>query len=164
MGKTNLIAEPGKQEFIVTRDFDAPPALVYRAFTDPELLRQWLGPRRLTMIVKQMDVKPGGTYRFIHRDAEGNEYGFYGVFHTVEALKRLVRTFEFEGVPGHVSLETATFEGQNGKTRVTMQAVFQSVADRDGMIASGMETGMNESFEKLEEILKELQGEKVPAR
>ena len=157
MGKTNLIVEPGKQEVIFTRVFDAPPELVFKAYTDPDLLRQWLGPRALTMTEIQQDLKPGGTWRFVHRDAEGHTFGFHGVFHTVTAPQQIVRTFEFEGVPGHVLLETATFEEQDGKTKLTGQSVFQSVEDRDGMVSSGMESGMNEGMDRLDELLKEYQ-------
>jgi uncharacterized protein YndB with AHSA1/START domain len=164
MGKTNLIAEPGKQEILVTRVFDASPKLVFKAYTDPDLIRQWLGPRRMTMTIKQMDVRPGGSWRYVHSDPEGNEYGFHGVFHAVVPHERLVQTFEFEGVPGHVSLDTAIFEAMDGKTKVTLQSVFQSVEDRDGMVASGMEEGMNEGLDRLDEVLKELQKAGVPAR
>lgn len=157
MGKTNLIAEPGKQELFFTRVFDAPPELVFKAYTDPNLVKQWLGPRRLKMTVDKWDARPGGSYRYVHSDNEGNSYGFHGVFHQVDAPGRIVQTFEFEGMPGHVSLETATFEAQNGKTLLTGHSVFQSLADRDGMLASGMEGGMNEGMDKLDEILKELQ-------
>ena len=164
MGQSNLIAEPGKQEITYTRTFAAPPELVYRAFTEPELYRQWLGPKRLVMTIKQMDVRPGGSWRYIHSDEQGNEYGFHGVYHTVEPNRRLVDTFEFEGMPGHVSLEEATFEPQDGGTKLTIHSVYQSVADRDGMVGSGMEGGMNEGFAKLDALLKELQPGKVPAR
>jgi uncharacterized protein YndB with AHSA1/START domain len=164
MGKTNLIAEPGKQEFTVTRTFDAPVSLVYRAYTEPDLLRQWLGPARYTYSVLQMDVRPGGSYRWVQHDAAGNEYSFRGVVHSVEPHKRIVQTFEFEGVPGHVSLEEAIFEDQRGQTKVTTHAVYQSVADRDGMIGSGMEDGMNEGYDRLDELLKEIQTERAPGR
>jgi uncharacterized protein YndB with AHSA1/START domain len=161
MGKTTIIAEAGTLEIVAMRVLDAPPNLVYKAYTDPDLLRQWLGPRDLTMIVKQMDVKPGGSWRYVHRDQQGNEYGFHGVYHDVTP-SRIVQTFEFEGMPGHVSLDTATLEDVGGKTKLTMQSVFQSVADRDGMLASGMESGVDEGLDKLDEVLKELQTKRVP--
>ena len=164
MSKTNLIVEPGRQDFTVTRVFDAPPELLFKAYTDPNLLRQWLGPRTLTMTVCEMEPESGGSWHFVHRDAEGHDYGFHGVFHTVAAPQRIVRTFEFEGVPGHVSLETATFEGQEGKTKLTIHSVFQSVEDRDGMVAAGMETGMNEGMDQLDELLRDLQKGQVPVR
>src|SRR5215831_6929188 len=154
--KTVVRAEPGKQEFFVTREFDFPRELVFRAFTDPNLYVQWLGPRGLTMKLEKFDPKPGGVWRYTHRDPQGNEYGFHGVMHEVLPPERLIDTFEFEGLPekGHVSLETARFEElPDGRTRLTIHAVFQSVSDRDGMVGSGMEKGMTDSFERLDELL-----------
>lgn len=156
MAKAEIIAEPGTQQIVITREFDAPCALVYRAYTDPELLAQWLGPRQLTMTMARYELRDGGTWRFIHRDPDGNEFGFHGVFHGTPSPENMVRTFEYEGVPGHVSLETANFEDLGGRTRVRINSVFQSVADRDGMIESGMESGLNEGMEKLDELLARL--------
>jgi uncharacterized protein YndB with AHSA1/START domain len=153
MSKTNVIAEPGTQQITVTRIFDAPCELVFKAYTDPELMPQWLGPRDLTMTIDHMEVRPGGAWRYTHRDPNGNEYGFHGVYHDVVSPERIVGTFEFEGMPGHVSLDTGTFEEQDGKTKLTITSVFQSVADRDGMLQSGMEGGMKESLDRLEELL-----------
>jgi uncharacterized protein YndB with AHSA1/START domain len=156
MSKTNptkITAEPGTHEISITRELDAPRELVFRAFTDPELYTQWLGPRRLTMTLEMFEPRNGGRWRYIHKDQEGNEYGFHGVFHDVTSPERIVQTFEFEGTPGHVSLETARFEDQGGKTRLTMVSVFQSVEDRDEMLQSDMETGVNDSYERLAELL-----------
>src|SRR5512142_1623111 len=153
MSKLNMIAEPGKQEIIITRVFDAPRELVFKMMTDPKLIPQWWGPKYLTTTVDRMDVKPGGSWRFVQRDANGNEYGFHGVYHEVEPSKRLVYTFEFEGVAGHVALETVRYEEFEGKTKITDQAVFQSVEDRDGMLNSGMESGASESNDRLAELL-----------
>ncbi|HYP39948.1 MAG TPA: SRPBCC family protein [Chloroflexia bacterium] len=153
MAKTNVIAEPGKQEIIITRIVNAPRDLVFKAYTDPNAIPQWWGPRNLTTVVDQMDVRPGGIWRFVHRDAEGNEYGFHGVYHDVVSPDRIVSTFEFEGVPGHVLLATMTFEEQDGKTKLTDASVFQSVEDRDGMLQSGMEGGASESMDRLDEYL-----------
>lgn len=152
-----VIAEPGKQEYFITREFDAPRELVFQAFTDPELVSQWWGPRRLSTTVDQMDVKVGGQWRFLNRDPQGNEYAFHGVYHEVRAPERIIDTFEFEGLPeaGHVCLETLTLEAlPGGRTRLTTQSVFQSVPDRDGMLQSGMEEGLNDSYERLAELLK----------
>jgi uncharacterized protein YndB with AHSA1/START domain len=156
MGKTELVAAPGVPQIEVTREFDAPRDLLYRAYTDPELLVQWLGPRGMTMVVDQYDLRHGGAYRYIHRDAEGNEYAFRGVFHGTPSPEGIVQTFEWEGMPGHISLDTATFEDLGGRTRLRMNSVFQSVADRDGMLQSGMEGGMNEGFDQLDELLARL--------
>ena len=105
------------------------------------------------MTVVEMDARPGGSWRFVHRDPDGNEYGFHGVHHDILPPERAVRTFEFEGMPGHVQLETITFEEFEGKTRIRGQSVFQSVEDRDGMLQSGMEAGMSEGFERLDALL-----------
>ena len=157
--KTNIIAEPGKQEILITREFDAPRELVFKAFTDPELYVQWLGPRDLTMILETFEPNSGGSWRYIHQDKEGNSYAFHGVNHEVKAPERIIGTFEFEGLPetGHVTLETARFEALPGdRTRLTIQSVFQSVEDRDGMLQSGMEGGMNDSYARLDELLAKL--------
>jgi uncharacterized protein YndB with AHSA1/START domain len=156
MAQTQIVAEPGVPQIMISREFDAPRELVFRAHTDPELLAQWLGPRKYTMIIDRYDVRDGGTWRFVHRDAEGNEFGFHGVFHGTPSPDGTVRTFEYEGAPGHVSLETLTLEDRGGKTVARTNAVFQSVADRDAMIESGMESGMNEGFERLDELLARL--------
>jgi uncharacterized protein YndB with AHSA1/START domain len=152
--KTNLTVEPGTQEVFVTREFDAPRALVFKAFTDPALFVQWLGPREYKMTLPMFEPHSGGKYRYIHTDANGNEFGFHGVFHEMSEA-RMIQTFEFEGLPesGHVSLDTMTLEElPGGRTKITVHSVFQSVADRDGMVQAGMERGMNEGYERLDEL------------
>jgi len=156
MSQTQITVEPGMHSVQVTREFDGPRALLFRAFTEPDLLVQWLGPRKYTMEIDRYEVRDGGTWRYVHRDDEGNAFGFHGVFHGAPSPERMVQTFEFEGFPGHVSLDTATFEEKDGKTILRMSSVFQSVEDRDGMIASGMEEGMNEGFDRLDELLAKL--------
>ncbi len=153
MPKSNLIAEPGKHEMIYTHVFDAPPAQVYRAYTNPEHVSKWWGPRTITTTVDKMDVRFGGVWRYIQKGADGSETAFRGVYHVVEDGAKLVFTFEWEGMPGHVLLETLTFEDQDGHTLLTDRSVFQSVEDRDGMLQYGAEGGMNESMERLEELL-----------
>ena len=153
MTETVLIAEPGKQEIVVTRVFDAPRELVFKTITDPDLIPQWWGPKFLTTTVERMEVKPGGIWRYIQKDAKGNEYAFHGVYHGIDAPERLVYTFEFEGIPGHVLLETVRLEDQNGKTKMIDQSVFRSVEDRDGMLTSGMEEGANETMDRLTGLL-----------
>jgi uncharacterized protein YndB with AHSA1/START domain len=153
MKKTNLIAEPGKQEIVMTRVFDAPRELVFKVYTDPKLIPQWWGPSSLTTTVDKMEVRQGGVWRFVQRDTDGNEYAFHGVYHESLPPKRLVSTFEFEGMPGHVLLETVTFEDHDGNTKVTVASVFQSVEDRDGMLQSGMEEGAVETWDRLAELL-----------
>ena len=154
--KTTITAEPGKHDILITREFDAPRELVFKAFTDPELYVQWLGPRRLKMTLEKFEPKSGGSWRYTHKDEKGNEFGFHGVNHEVTFPERIIGTFEFEGLPekGHVSLETVRLqELPGGRTRLTNVTVFQTVADRDGMLQSGMEKGLGESFERLDELI-----------
>ena len=159
--KTNIIAHPGRQEIIITREFDAPRELVFKAHTEAAIYAQWIGPRDLTNTITTFEPHSGGSWRFISTDKDGNQFGFHGVFHEVLPPERMIGTFEFEGLPeaGHVEFDTSTFEElPGGRTRLTILAVYQTVEDRDGMIASGMEFGMNEGFSRLDEILeKELQ-------
>lgn len=153
MKTTEIIAAPGSHQILMTREFAAPRELVFRAHVEPELLAQWLGPRGTTMIIDHLDARDGGTWRYFTHGDDGAEYGFHGVFHGAPSVGGIIQTFEFEGMPGHVSLETLVFDEHNGKTTIRANSVFQSVADRDGMIASGMESGVNEGYEKLDELL-----------
>jgi uncharacterized protein YndB with AHSA1/START domain len=154
MGKMKIIAEPGSHEVVLTRTFDAPRELVFKALTDPTLVPQWWGPREYTTTVDRMEVKTGGVWRYIQSNDKGEEYGFHGVYHLIQSPERIIHTFEFEGMPGHVVLETLTLSEQDGKTTIHDSSIFQSVEDRDGMIQSGMEQGSEESWDRLEEILK----------
>ncbi len=154
--RTQITAEPRKQEICITREFDAPRELVFKAHTDPELYVQWLGPRELRMTIETFEPRNGGRWRYIHEDQAGNKYAFHGVNHEVLAPERIIGTFEFEGLPekGHVALGTVKFEALPGnRTRLRSQSVFQSVADRDGMLRSGMERGVNEGYDRLDELL-----------
>lgn len=153
MAKTQIVAEPGQPTITITREFPASPAVLFRAYTDPDLLRQWLGPRRLTMEVDHFDVRNGGTWRYVSRDTDGREYGFHGVYHGTPSPDGIVQTSEFEGAPGHVSLESISFEWRDGRTLVRNLSVYQSVAARDAMVQSGMESGVNQGFERLDELL-----------
>jgi uncharacterized protein YndB with AHSA1/START domain len=157
--KTTITAEEGKQDITITREFDAPRELVFKAFTDPKLYVQWLGPRELKMKLEKFEPKTGGSYRYIHIDEKGNEFAFNGVNHYVNAPDVIISTFEFEGLPerGHVALETARFqELPGGRTRFVGHSVFQSVADRDGMVQSGMERGVLDSHARLDELFAHL--------
>ena len=107
-----------------------------------------------------MDFRPGGQWRFLHRGPDGNEYGFNGVYREIAPPERLVYTFEFEGMPGHVSTEHVTFEEHDGKTTIKNRVVFDSVEDRDGMLNSGMETGATETMDRLEELIATMQKSK----
>jgi len=141
------------REIVMTRVFDAPRALVFRAYTDPTLIPQWWGLRNLTTIVDKMDLRPGGAWRFIQHGADGKEEAFNGVFREIVPPERLVSTFEYEGTPGHVVVDTVTFEDAGGKTKVTARSVFASVEDRDEMLMAGMEQGARETWDRLAELL-----------
>ena len=156
MSELQITAEPGVPQVLSSRELDAPRDLVYRAFSEPELLAQWLGPRKYTMTVERFDLRDGGTWRYVHSDEAGNAYGFHGVFHGVPSPEGMVQTFEFEGAPGHVSLDTVTFEERDGKTIVRTNSLFQSVEARDAMVSSGMGDGMNQGYERLDELLAKL--------
>ena len=153
--KVTVTAEPGKQEIFMTREFDAPRELVFKAHIDPQLYVQWLGPHGYEMILETFEPVSGGKYRYIHKDNAGNEFSFHGTFHAM-SLDSMIQTFEFEGYPGHVSLDCMTLEELPGnRTKATIHSVFQSVSDRDGMIQNGMETGVREGYERLDDILAE---------
>jgi uncharacterized protein YndB with AHSA1/START domain len=153
--KTEIVAEPGRQELFIKREFDAPRHLVFRAHVDPEIYVKWVGPRDLKMTIDKWEPHGGGSYRFTH-ERDGHKYGFLGVYHEVVQNERIIGTFEFDGLPepGHVILGTTKFEDlPDGRSRLVHQSVFQSVEDRDGMIASGMERGVNDGYEKLDDLL-----------
>jgi len=153
--KTIVTAEPGKQELFITREFDAPRDLLFKSHVDPELYVQWVGPKDLEMSVQKLDARDGGTYEFTHK-RDGNTYRFFGSYHEVLKNERIIGTFEFDGLPerGHVIMGKTTFEElPNGRSKLVHQSVFFSVADRDGMVQSGMERGVAEGYEKLDELL-----------
>jgi len=150
--KTMIVAEPGKLEASVVRIFDAPSERLFRAYTDPKLMVQWWGPRKYAIIIDKFDARDGGSWRILNRDSEGNEFAFHGVYHEVSP-KRIVYTFEWEGLPEHVLLGIVTFEDLNGKTKLTEKSVFESVEDRDGMLKSGMEEGTPEIMDRLAELV-----------
>lgn len=156
MSETDFVIEPGRQDIVMTRMFDAPRGVVFKALTDPELVSKWWGPRRYETSVDHDEVRPGGRWRYLNHDTDGTEYGFNGVYHDVVSPERIVRTFEFEGMPGHVCLETLTLEEVGGRTKYTNVSVFQTVQDRDGMARSGMEEGAGESMDRLAEVLRDL--------
>ena len=109
----------GDREIVITREFDAPRELVFKAITDPTLIPKWWGPRRYETIVDKMDVRPGGAWRFINRAADGGEHGFNGVYREIVPPEKIVQTFEWEGLPGHISVETLILEDLGGRTRIT---------------------------------------------
>lgn len=154
MGETEIIIEPGRQDIVFRREFDAPRDVVFRALTDPDLIPNWWGPRSYETIVDEMDPQRGGKWRFINRGPDG-DFGFHGVFHEVTP-ERIVQTTEFEGAPGSVALETATLDEKDGRTLMTAVSLAPSVEARDAVVASGMESGARETYDRLDEVVRGL--------
>ena len=154
MSKTTIIAPEGSLEVFVERVFPAPRERVFAAYTDAKSIPQWWGPRSLTTTVEKLEPRAGGQWRFIQRDPAGNVYGFHGVYHACVAPERLVQTFEFEGAPGAVLLETVRFESVPGGTKIHAQSIFPSLEARDGMMEHGMTDGAIETWDRFEELLK----------
>ncbi|MEU4191136.1 SRPBCC domain-containing protein [Kribbella sp. NPDC026611] len=152
MNATTINTPAGTPFVEVIREFDATPAQLYRILSDRDLVAQWLGPRDLDATVEEYDVRPGGSYRYIHRD-ENSDYAFRGVFHTVEPEKLIIQTFEWEGAPGEVCLEKLTLEPTAKGVRLHQQSVFPSVETRDQSIEHGMAYGINDSMDRLAELL-----------
>jgi uncharacterized protein YndB with AHSA1/START domain len=151
--RTAKVTTPSERVIHVEREFDAPRDEVFAAYTDPELIPEWWGPRGTTTSVDQMDVKAGGSWRFAVRNSDGSETGFRGTYREVTPPERIVQTFEWEGMPGHVCVETAEFEDIGDRTKVTTTSLFHTNEERDGMIGSGMEGGLNETYARLDELL-----------
>jgi uncharacterized protein YndB with AHSA1/START domain len=150
------ITTPTDREIHVERVFDAPRDRVFAVYTDPELIPEWWGPRGTTAVVDRMDVEPGGSWRFVIRSSDGSETAFRGTYREIVAPERIVQTFEWEGMPGHVSVETATFEDLGERTKVTTTSIFHTTEERDGMLGSGMEGGLNDTYDRLDEVLARL--------
>jgi uncharacterized protein YndB with AHSA1/START domain len=152
--KRATVEAVGDREIRIERIFDAPRDRVFAVYTDPELIPRWWGPRQYTTRVEKMDVRTGGEWHFVH-EGEGEEHGFRGSYREVTPPERIVQTFEWLGMPGYISVETAEFEDLGERTRVVTTSVFHFREDRDGMLASGMEGGMQETYERLDEVLAE---------
>jgi uncharacterized protein YndB with AHSA1/START domain len=151
--ETQIVSDPDVPLVRITREFDAPVEKVFRAHTDPDLVVQWLGPRDLTMTIDHYDCRSGGSYRYIHSRGD-DEFGFHGSVHEVRPNELIVQTFTFEGFPDQVALEKLALEDLgNGRTRLTATSLVDSFADRDAFVASGMETGVVEGYERLDELL-----------
>lgn len=148
---TTITARPGTPFIEVTREFDAPPSAVFRAHTDPDLIVRWLGPHGMEMELIEFDARTGGGYHYVHRDERG-EYRFRGVYHTVSE-ERIVQTFEYEGAPGEVTLDSMTLTDLGGRTRMVSHSVYPSVEARDAAVESGMNKGIQQSYERLDTLL-----------
>lgn len=148
-----VVTTPSELEIVSERIFDAPRERVFAAWTDADLVPRWWGLRRTTTIVDELDLRVGGAWRFVERMEDGTEVGFRGSYREVVPPERLAYSFEWEGLPGHVSVDILTFEDLGGRTRLIARSLFHTVEDRDGMIEAGMEKGMNETFDQLDELL-----------
>jgi uncharacterized protein YndB with AHSA1/START domain len=154
---TTKVTLPSDLEILVTREFDSPREVVFKAMTDPKLIPQWWGPRRDAITVDKMEVRPGGKWRFVATQPDGSTYAFRGEYREIVSGEKIVQTFEFEPMAGHISTETATLTDlPGGRTLFTTRSVFSSKEDRDGMVESGMESGLRETYERFDELLASL--------
>lgn len=157
MSELKIDAPVGQPLLHIERELDASAELVFRCMTEPDLIEQWWGPRKYRTKVEHIEPRHGGTWRFLNIDDDGNEYGFHGVFHNDPSVDAgVIQTWEFEAMPGAFSMETMTFERNGDKTIVRGTSMYPSVEHRDGHVASGMEYGMRESFERMQELAKSL--------
>jgi uncharacterized protein YndB with AHSA1/START domain len=154
MSNPVIINAPEGLPFIeITREFEIPVEKLFRAHKDPELYKKWVGPRGYEMDLQEYDFTTGGGYRYVQRDGKGGEFAFRGVFHVVRDNDFAIQTFEYEGFPDVVSIESLTFEDLGeGRARLSVRAVYPTVEARDGMVSSGMERGVTEGYEQLEEV------------
>jgi len=155
-GRMAKVTTPTDREIVSERVFDAPRELVFKTYTDPELVAEWWGLRSTTTIVDKMEVRAGGGWRFVQRNEDGTETAFRGTYREVTPPERIVQTFEWEGMPGHVLVETVTFEDLGERTKMVNTSLFHTTEERDGMLEAGMESGMNESLQLLDELLERL--------
>ncbi len=158
---THITATPGLPFIDITREFDAPPAAVFRAHIDPDLFAQWMGPRSSHMDEVDFDVRPGGRWKFVFRGGDNPEsMSFFGVFHNVVPDTLIIQTYEFSLAPNQVGITSYQFEHLNGRTRLSIREIYPSVEARDAAVASGMNEGIKEGYERLDELLA---GASVPA-
>ncbi len=152
--ETEITADPDVPLVRIVREFDAPVAKVFRAHTDPALFAKWMGPRASAMTVDHYDCRTGGSYRYTIA-SHGHDAGFNGTFHEVRPGELIVQTFAYEGMPDGVALERLVFEDLgDGRTRLTGTSLVDSFEGRDAFLASGMEVGVREGYERLDELLR----------
>lgn len=156
MATTQIVATPGIPQIVITRQFRAPRDLLFRAHIEPGLLVRWLGPRTMRTTVDRLDARDGGTWRYIQYEPDGEAHAFHGVYHGTPSCDGIVQTFEYERIPGHVFLNTITFEEHDGQTTLRQNSVFQSVEDRDSYVEGGMEKGVTDSMDRLSELVAQL--------
>ena len=150
---TTITAQPGLPFLEIVREFDAPAAAVFRAHIDPKLFAQWTGPRSMQMDKVELDARTGGRWGYVFRGDADTEFGFSGVFHAVQPNALIIQTFEFNLAPGQVGVGTTRFEDLGGRTRLSLREVYPTVEARDAALASGMEYGIREGYERLDEML-----------
>lgn len=155
MSNPVTVTAPEGLPFIgITREFDAPVAAVFRAHSQPELVKQWLGPNGYDMVIDHYDFRTGGGYRYVHTNPEGSQFAFNGVFHVVRENEFAIQTFEYEDFPDVVSIEALTFvDLGDGRTRLEIHSTYPSIETRDGMAQSGMEKGVTQGYERLDLIV-----------
>jgi uncharacterized protein YndB with AHSA1/START domain len=151
-----MVTTPSEREIVMTREFDAPRDLVFEAHTSCEHMSRWWGPRKYEVISCEIDFRVGGKWRIVHRGPDGDEYAFRGEYRAIVPPESITWTFEFEGFPGQISVETMRLEEHDGKTTFIATSVFDTVEARDGMLNSGMEEGASETMERLDEYLEVL--------
>ena len=160
---TLTVTTPSDREIAFTRSFNAPRDLVFETHSSCEHMSNWWGPRKYEIASCEIDFRPGGKWRIVHRGPDGEEFGFHGEFREIARPERIAWTFEFEGMPGHVSVDMLTLLERGGKTTLTTRTVFSSPEDRDGMLKSGMEAGARETMERLAELLETMKATRPPA-
>jgi len=150
--KTNVDAENGKQDLVITREFDLPVELLFKAYAEPELVEQWMGTK-----VLKLESKKHGSYQFETTDPKGNKYGFNGVIHEFSPNRKITRTFEFENTPYGIQLEVYEFETLTDDTsKLTMHVIYESVAQRDQVLKLPFAQGINMAHNRIQEILSKL--------
>jgi uncharacterized protein YndB with AHSA1/START domain len=161
MGDTQITVVPNQPLVSITREFHAPLEPVVRAHLDPDLVAQWWGPRGVEIVIERYEVRDGGRWRVVHRDADG-EFAFWGVFHGTPTADGIVQTFQYEGAPP--VLQSLTFEEREGHTTVRTTAAYLSVEARDAMVEAGMARGTDQGYAKLDELLGRMQGPSLKTR
>jgi uncharacterized protein YndB with AHSA1/START domain len=154
--KSAVVTLPSDRQILITREFDAPRHLVYRAYTTPELIKRWWGGERGEVTSAEVDLRPGGTWRYVMVANAGFEVAFHGEYQDIVTDERIVTTDVFEGMPDASALTTTTFAESGGRTTLTMLVEHSSQEHRDGHINSGMEGGMQESMDRLERVARSL--------
>ena len=151
--ETRIDVDPDVPLVRITREFDAPPEKVFRAHIDPELVARWMGPKGMQVRIESWDCRTGGSWRYVNV-AGGEEYAFRGCFHELRPNELIVQTFTWEGMPDGVALEKIVLEDLgDGRTRLTATSLVDSFEGRDAFVATGMDVGVNEGYEKLDQLL-----------